>query len=951
MWHNSLPSCRLLTKRPEQISSLFLLMPWLLLLVALVAADAVSLQCAGGLPEAGLPEAFFEQYEEWHTAYMRDSLARSREFLHAIYETKLLPNLQENLDRCPLPVLQIMMDSVLASSVDYSMKDAQGLYELAMRLVTEHIPLETASILRKEWEHDTVYTYPLLFGMDYKDCHGSHLKVYVYEVPAELTEKQLDCALGQWGTEVLFHRYFQSSTCRTLDAEEADFFLVPVYSTCLFTKDELENDNAAADRIWNPLLKYLFAQPWFHRRKQLDHIFIFADGQSARVWDSYDLVRSEAIFMMVESKCPTWDEPMRRYSDIKSCSSSWKDILIPGHTDHARLHAMRAKNRPTEQRDLLMTFHGSHSGNKEVYQSCAVRDQILQLADLDGVDVGGFIPDYFDVKGRSHFCLIPAGTSPWTNQLYESIHCGCIPVILSDEYEVAFQHVIEWHRFSIKLPESMVGPELHNFLQAIPLEVITEMKAEVDAHSCWFDYFSEDRREVERLNKELGGVREKLDRTQAQISGERSAVQQIDELDSQLRFSSAEVTRLQTELEAVKKQETELRRGKYKYEVEMAKVTQENQKMQEELVRLRFQTQHQEGIPSSVVLAEELDKAEKDLEAKDTLIRELQLAGTRAGAQLVDLMEKQRQSEVLLRQVPELEAESHSLRQELNGKVAEISALKATLAQTEETLRLRGSGPELTAAELLATEAERLEEELAFAHEQLANWQVEFKKREDLLRGIPLVFADFLDQIKLPDPALSSSNLRPEDAPRLVIAALQRLQATMTQREEEMKMAQEKIAELSHKGTEQGQMSGSFIAKMAMLMYVLEVSILSGSGLRDAKWKPSSTGVGLSCTVEVSGKQEKLETKSIHTAKNPVWNHTGELQMSHSDSLRFAVHGDKKLGQAVLPASRAVVAGFEGELPLEGEPGLDNPMIKAGCAIYESISYFILYVVAYHITS
>lgn len=24
----------------------------------------------------------------------------------------------------------------------------------------------------------------------------------------------------------------------------------------------------------------------------------------------------------------------------------------------------------------------------------------------------------------------------------ESIHCGCIPVILSDEYEVAFQHVI-----------------------------------------------------------------------------------------------------------------------------------------------------------------------------------------------------------------------------------------------------------------------------------------------------------------------------------------------------------------------------------------------------------------------------------------------------------------------------------------------------------------------------
>ena len=34
-------------------------MPWHFLLLA--AADAVSLRCAGGLPEAGLPEAFFER--------------------------------------------------------------------------------------------------------------------------------------------------------------------------------------------------------------------------------------------------------------------------------------------------------------------------------------------------------------------------------------------------------------------------------------------------------------------------------------------------------------------------------------------------------------------------------------------------------------------------------------------------------------------------------------------------------------------------------------------------------------------------------------------------------------------------------------------------------------------------------------------------------------------------
>ena len=34
-------------------------------------------------------------------------------------------------------------------------------------------------------------------------------------------------------------------------------------------------------------------------------------------------------------------------------------------------------------------------------------------------------------KGASHFCLVPMGTSSWTNHLYEAFFAGCIPVILS----------------------------------------------------------------------------------------------------------------------------------------------------------------------------------------------------------------------------------------------------------------------------------------------------------------------------------------------------------------------------------------------------------------------------------------------------------------------------------------------------------------------------------------
>ncbi|CAJ1348032.1 unnamed protein product [Effrenium voratum] len=814
-------------------------MPWGLLVLSPFAAA----RCTGGLPDAGLPEAFFDHYERWHSAYQRDdSLARSREFLHGIYEYKLLPHLEEILQRCPVPVLEIMMDSVLASSVDYSLEDGQGLFELASRLASalENQGLEEVAELRQRWAEDTVYTYPFLFGAETNSCHGSHLKIFVYDVPDNLTSRPLECALGQWGTEVLFHRYLLSSSCRVDDPSDADFFYVPVYGTCLFTKENMQNDDAAADLIWDPLVQHLAAQPSFRRQKQMDHIFLFPDGQSARAWDSYDLVRSDAIFLMVEmSKCPTWDEPVRRYSDIKPCASTWKDILIPGHTDHARLKAMQRHNRPSEQRELIMTFHGSYSGNKDVYHTCTVRDKIMQLAELEGVDVGGFVPDYFEIKGNSHFCLIPAGTSPWTNQLYESIHCGCIPVILSDEYEVAFQHHLDWRRFSIKWPEAMVGLELYEFLRSFPEEKLRAMKGEVDAHACWFDYFSRDPEcspfaavltalqqrkerlkrwsrfwnlpeapepdppritrfhvlgnesfmlcEVQRLNKEMTGMTEKLERMQAQIAGERSALQQIEELDSALRLSTAEasmrsvrarlrggrgeaapeVTRVQTELEAIKKQEKCGRSmGEGVYEAHGTREALHCRLTQEELVRLRSQLQFRESIPSSAVLAEELDAARQDIAAKDIQIRDLQLAGTRTGAQLVEATEKQRQVELQMRRVPEVEAENHQLRSELTQIVSELAAVKETLVKTEK-LRLReAAAPELAAAELLATEAERLEEELADAYAKCATVQVfevispppppqeaEVKKREDLLRGIPLVLADFLEQIHLPDPA------------------------------------------------------------------------------------------------------------------------------------------------------------------------------------------------------
>lgn len=450
-----------------------------------------SLACEGGLPGL-LPESFFDTLELFQSRYLRDSLERSREFLYTMYLPKLAPNLQESALRCPAGVLEIMLNVILALDVDYSLSEAQSVYGDVMRLVSEGVLGDSTEETLTRWSHDTVRTYPFLFGDLSMSCFGSSVKVYVYDLPEGLRGPVLQCAGGQWGTEVLMHRFFEKAECRTTNPEEADFFYVPMYATCLSVKHGIANDGEAAALLWDPLVRFLDASPWFRRHGGRDHIFLFADGQSARIWDSYNLVRGESIFFMVEAKCPTWDEPARRYTDVTSCSSSWKDVIISGHTDHARAEEMRSHNRPTQERDLLMTFHGRHPDSHDVYESCVVRRQVMHLADKEGVDVGGFVDDYLERKGRSHFCLIPGGTSPWTNHLYESFFCGCIPVILSDEYEVAFQHVLDWPVFSIKWPEALVGEELYDFLRSFSTAQLEAMKEAVDRHACWFDYFSED---------------------------------------------------------------------------------------------------------------------------------------------------------------------------------------------------------------------------------------------------------------------------------------------------------------------------------------------------------------------------------------------------------------------------------------------------------------------------
>ena len=60
----------------------------------------------------------------------------------------------------------------------------------------------------------------------------------------------------------------------------------------------------------------------------------------------------------------------------------------------------------------------------------------------------------------ARFCLVPAGTSPWTNHLYEAFFAGCIPVVLSDALALPFPEEIAWPQVAIRWPEAAANASL-----------------------------------------------------------------------------------------------------------------------------------------------------------------------------------------------------------------------------------------------------------------------------------------------------------------------------------------------------------------------------------------------------------------------------------------------------------------------------------------------------------
>ena len=101
-----------------------------------------------------------------------------------------------------------------------------------------------------------------------------------------------------------------------------------------------------------------------------------------------------------------------------------------------------------------------------------------------------FLPfrfDYHDLLENSTFCLVPRGRRLGSFRFLEALEYGCIPIIMADGWDLPFQEVLDWSRFSVSVSENALL-QVPSIVRSFSDQHILRMRQQ--ALFVWEKYFN-----------------------------------------------------------------------------------------------------------------------------------------------------------------------------------------------------------------------------------------------------------------------------------------------------------------------------------------------------------------------------------------------------------------------------------------------------------------------------
>mmetsp|Transcript_97015 Transcript_97015/g.259196 ORF Transcript_97015/g.259196 Transcript_97015/m.259196 type:complete len:362 (+) Transcript_97015:2875-3960(+) len=207
-------------------------------------------------------------------------------------------------------------------------------------------------------------------------------------------------------------------------------------------------------------------------------LLVFPSGAGRQLFRDWRKVVPEATVLSPEAHFTIEHEEEAPY--FFPC----RDIVIPGFLPQSSVERLQ-QLAASATRPVLATFHGAHVDTIHVRSVLDLMSQ--EIGNKTVLDCCRGTEDYYASLAAARFCLVPRGLSSWTNRLYEALHAGCVPVILSDHLHLPFAEVIPYELFTIKWPESLVR-SLLTYLESVSDEDWGRMQRTAMQVSCAFHF-------------------------------------------------------------------------------------------------------------------------------------------------------------------------------------------------------------------------------------------------------------------------------------------------------------------------------------------------------------------------------------------------------------------------------------------------------------------------------
>ncbi|KAK8941774.1 putative glycosyltransferase [Platanthera guangdongensis] len=315
----------------------------------------------------------------------------------------------------------------------------------------------------------TAYHSPEIFHSSYAEME-SKFKVYIYPDGDPNTYYQTPRKLtGKYASEGYFFQNIRESRFHTEDPNQADLFFIPISCHKMRGKG-ISYDNMTII-VQNYVEGLIRKYPYWNRTLGADHFLVTCHDVGVRAFEGLPLLIKNSIRVV--------------------CSPSYNVGFIP-HKDVALPQVLQPFALPSGGNDVvnrtILGFWAGHRNSKIRVILAHIWENDTELA-ISNNRISRAIGELVYQKQfyKSKFCICPGGSQVNSARIADSIHYGCVPVILSDYYDLPFQDILDWRKFALVLKEKDVY-QLKSILMSISEEGFVSLHkglVEVQKHFEW----------------------------------------------------------------------------------------------------------------------------------------------------------------------------------------------------------------------------------------------------------------------------------------------------------------------------------------------------------------------------------------------------------------------------------------------------------------------------------